>query len=281
MKLIALFRIIRPLNAMMAGLAGILAYVIATGTVIPAVLIIFVMILLITAGGNVINDYHDADIDTINRPDRPIPAGLITRNGALGYAIILFLLGNGIGLFTAPLPLILIAAVNTILLWGYASHLKVMPLLGNLAVSYLASSIFLFGGALEGWEGMLANLPVAGATFCVILARELIKDAEDMPGDQAQGARTLPILFGIAKTGYLAAAAAFTGIAITIVLYYHWGLWYLAGIIPVDLIIFAGAVQALRSSTPEEVRASKSSLLIKTGMFASLIVFLCSAILFR
>ena len=129
MKPKALLQIIRPLNAFVAGLAGILAYVIATGTLIPAVLIIFLMILLITAAGNVINDYHDAAIDAINRPDRPIPSRMITRKEALIYALVLFIVGNIIGFLFAPAPLILIAIGNSLLLWLYASHLKVMPLL--------------------------------------------------------------------------------------------------------------------------------------------------------
>ncbi len=265
----------------MAGFAGILAFVIATGTLVPAVIIIFVMILLITAAGNVINDYHDAAIDAINRPDRPIPSGLITEKEALIYAVILFLVALLLGVVFAPLPLIVIAIVNSLLLWFYASHLKGMPLLGNLAVSYLAASIFLFGGALFGWEGVLENLPVAGATFGVMLARELIKDAEDMPGDQAQGARTMPIQYGLKITVYIAAVAAIIGVVITLFLYGRWGAWYLAGIIPVDSIILFGAWKSIRCSTPDEIKKSRSSHLIKTGMFISLLIFLVSAVLFR
>ena len=280
MKLTAFFRIIRPLNAVMAGFAAVLAYVIATGTLIPAVLIVFFIVLLITAAGNVINDYHDAAIDAINRPDRPIPSGEIGRSAALIYAILLFVLGNAIGIVYASLPLIIIALINSVLLWVYASHLKVMPLLGNLAVSYLAASIFLFGGSLQGWEGILANLPISGATFGVILARELIKDAEDMPGDKDQGARTLPILYGLWPTILVAGAAALIGVVITMLLYFRWGSWYLAGIIPVDLIILLGAFRAFRCHTPEEIKLAKCSTLIKIGMFASLLIFLVSAVFF-
>ena len=281
MKPIALFRIIRPLNAIMAGFAGVLAFVIATGTLIPAVLIVFLMVVLITAAGNVINDYHDAAIDSINRPDRPIPSGDISRKGALVYAIILFSVSIAGGLLFAPAPLIIIAVINSFLLWGYASHLKVMPLLGNLAVSYLSASIFLFGGALEGWQGVMANLPVAGACFGVILARELIKDVEDMPGDADQGARTLPIVHGLKITVLIAGIAATGGVIVSIFLFFRWGSLYLAGIIPVDLIILFGSFRAIRCSTSEEVKKVKSSLLIKVGMFASLLIFLVSAIFLR
>lgn len=275
----AVFRIIRPTNACVAGLAGILAYIIATGALIPGVWIVFCMILLITAAGNVINDYHDAAIDAINRPDRPIPSGEISRNEALWYAALLFLIANTAGLIFAPVPLILIALINSLLLWLYASHLKMMPLLGNIAVSYLAASIFLFGGALEGWAGVMANLPVAGATFGVMIARELIKDAEDMPGDADQGARTFPILYGLRPCLILAGLAALSGVIISFLLYERWGLFYLAGIIPVDLVILAGAISAIRYRTPEEIKKGKSATIVKIGMFASLVVFLLSALL--
>lgn len=281
MNLKTLFRIVRPLNAMMAGFAGVLAFVIATGTIVPQVTIVFFIILLITAAGNVINDYHDAAIDAINRPDRPIPSGMITRKAALFYAVVLFLVGNIIGIVFAPMPLVLIGIINSVLLWFYASHLKVMPLLGNLAVSYLAASIFLFGGALEGWIGVMSNLPIAGATFGVILARELIKDAEDMPGDVALGARTMPIRYGLRPTVMIAGAAAVIGVIITLLLYTRWGPGYLVGIIPVDIIIGFGIYQAIRCRTPEEIKDSRSSHLIKIGMFTSLLIFLSSAILFR
>lgn len=281
MKPVVLIRIIRPLNAVMAGFAGVLAFVIATGTLLPSVLIIFFMVLLITAAGNVINDYHDAAIDAINRPDRPIPSGEISQKTALMYAVLLFLIGNAIGIAFAPLPLIIIAVVNSVLLWSYASHLKVMPLLGNLAVSYLSASIFLFGGALVGWEGVIANLPVAGASFGVILSRELIKDAEDMQGDQVHGARTLPILYGLKSTILVSSISAVLGVIISLFLYFRWGNYYLAGIIPVDLIILYGAFRVFWCSTSEDIKESKSSLFIKVGMFASLLVFLISAVIFR
>ncbi len=281
MKPSAPLQIIRPVNSLVAGLAGILAYIIATGTLLPAVLIVFGMILLITAAGNVINDYYDAAIDAINRPDRPIPSGAISGREALALAVLLFLAGNILGIISAPLPLVLIAIINSFLLWIYAAYLKGMPLLGNLAVSCLAASIFLFGGALDGWAGLMANLPVAGATFCVMIARELIKDAEDIPGDMAQGARTFPIIFGLKKSLLLAMGASVAGVLITLLLADRWGSLYLAGIIPVDLLILAGAFRAVKARTVEEVRRSRGATIIKAGMFASLVVFLAASLLFR
>ena len=270
--------IIRPVNALVAGFAGVLATIIATGVIPAGFWFVFLIILLITAAGNVINDFFDADIDAINQPDRAIPSGQISRNGAILYAILLFITGNALALLFAPIPLTIITVFNSLLLCLYAARLKTAPLLGNIAVSYLASSICLFGGAIIGVEGIIATLPIAGATFGVMLARELVKDAEDMPGDAACGAETFPVLYGIRPTLKLALISAGAGVLVSLLLVSRWGIPYLVAIILVDLIILYGAARGMRSSSAEDVIRSKSSRYLKAGMFASLLVFLASAV---
>ena len=74
MSLAGYVTITRPVNSLAAGLAAIVAYLIATGTIIPETLLLFAVVTLITAAGNVINDYFDVEIDQVNRPDgRSLP----------------------------------------------------------------------------------------------------------------------------------------------------------------------------------------------------------------
>ena len=270
--------IIRPVNAIVAGLAGILATVIATGTMPTESGFIFLIVLLLTAAGNVINDYYDREIDAINQPERPIPSGHIAPKNALIYAILLFFLGNFIAILFMPVSLACIALVNSGLLWLYAAYLKITPLLGNISVSYLAASIFLFGGAIYGISGIILVIPIAGATFGVMLARELIKDAEDMPGDKEHGARTFPLLYGIRLTLLLALVSSMAGVLVSILLVFRWGMPYLFAIILVDILILYGAMSGLKARSSEEIIQAKSSKILKAGMFASLLVFLGSAI---
>ncbi len=271
------FRICRPANSLVAGLAAIVAYLIATGTVVPAVLLLFAIVALITAAGNVINDYYDADIDAVNRQDRPIPSGTVTQGAALRLAVVLFLAGIAVSFFTTPLC-IGIAVFNSLLLVGYAARLKSTPLAGNLAVAYLSASMFLFGGALAGLPGLVRMIPIAVMTFLAMTSRELLKDAEDVAGDAVGGASTLPIRIGIRKTTRIALVFALFAAAASVVPSAWWGVWYLAGILLIDIIIIASVFRSFSCDTPACVKASGASTFLKAGMFASLIVFTLSAV---
>jgi geranylgeranylglycerol-phosphate geranylgeranyltransferase len=272
------FTITRPANSVVAGLAAIVAYLIATGTLVYGVTLLMAVVILITAAGNVINDYFDAEIDAINRPERPIPSGTVGRNAALAWAGVLFFFGLVISRFTTPLCLG-IALFNVVLLVAYAARLKSTPFLGNVSVAYLAASIFLFGGAFAGWHSLVDMLPIAAITFLAMLARELLKDAEDIEGDRTGGADTLPIRIGVQKTALLAFICAVAAVAASVVPYLWWGAWYLLGIALVDSIIIVAAGKALGCTDADSVKATGSTTLLKIGMFASLVVFTLSAVL--
>jgi geranylgeranylglycerol-phosphate geranylgeranyltransferase len=270
-------RITRPVNAVVAGIAAVVAYLVATGTLVPGVFLLLVIVCLITAAGNVMNDYFDAGIDAVNRPDRPIPSGQVSRRAAWWYAVLLFLAGIAASLFTPPLC-IAFAIVNSLLLVFYAGRLKGIPLAGNITVAYLTGSMFLFGGAFAGYAGFVHLLPLAGISFLATMARELLKDAEDVEGDAAGGASTLPIRIGVRKTAYCAFAFILLSAAASIVPFWLWGVPYLVMIGIVDLVLMAAAYRTLSCETPDCVRKSGASSLLKYGMFASLVVFTVSAL---
>ncbi len=278
MSLPALFRITRPHNAVAAGFAAVLGYLIATGTLVPSVLLLVAVVALITAGGNVINDIYDLAIDRINRPSRPLPSGEISIAGARIYAVFLFFAGIAASVFTNVYCLAF-AVANSLILIGYAALLKKTPFFGNVAVAYLAASIFLFGGAFAGIDGLVQNIPVAGITFLATVARELLKDAEDVDGDAAGGARTLPMIIGVRRTGIFAFACAVGAVVVSYLpVGTWWGPVYLVGIGVVDLIILVGAGKGLVCATPACVRDSKATSILRIGMFLALGVFTVAAV---
>ena len=277
MSIAGFFIITRPVNAAVSGVTAIIAYLIATGTVIPIAVLLLVIVTLITAAGNVINDYFDADIDRINCPSRPIPSGMVSHMAARGFAVMLFLAGIAVALFTPPLCLA-IAVANSVILVLYAARLKSLPVVGNAAVAYLAASIFLFGGAFAGPDALMLMIPLAVITFLATMVREILKDAEDVEGDAAGGADTLPIRIGIRTTARIAAGIAMIAGVASVIPCLWWGPWYLAGIVCVDIIIILAALRALPCETPACIRASHATVLIKAGMYAALAVFALSAI---
>jgi len=284
----AYIRITRPVNSVFAGFAVLLGVIIAAGPIpllgeaAPPLFIYPALILavaLITAAGNVINDYFDRDIDAVNRPDRPIPSGEISPKAALVYSAVLFLAGLFASMFTTPLCAV-IAVFNSALLVLYAMKLKGLPLAGNVVVSYLTASIFLFGGAVHGWNGLWQNIYVAIIVFLAILARELLKDAEDIEGDREGGARTLPMSIGVKKTAVIGFILCLGAVIISLLpVFRWWGVAYLILILVADIIIMAGAVKGVYAHGPEDLRDSGATSILKYGMFASLVIFIGSAVL--
>ena len=138
--------------------------------------------------------------------------------------------------------------------------------------------MFLFGGALNGLPGLSHVMPFAVMTFFAMLARELVKDGEDVEGDKTSSAVTIPIRYGIKATMILALFCAVLGVVASLAPYLWWGFWYIIGILPVDGIILSAAIKAVRCTTPSDIKASGASTLLKAGMFASLVIFTLSAL---
>jgi len=157
---------------------------------------------MITAGGNVINDYFDFEIDKINKPERPIPSGRISRSDALMLSFALFLIGLGLAKYVNTYCLGL-AGLNSILLVIYGRYSKKMLLISNLIVSYLVASVFIFGAFsangtnLFGMMGFKVVALLSSCAFLVTLSREITKDLEDIEGDRKRYSITLPIWAGV------------------------------------------------------------------------------------
>ena len=139
-----------------------------------------------------------------------------------------------------------------------------------MAVAYLTASIFLFGGAFAGIEGLVRNIPIAAITFLATIAREVLKDAEDVEGDAIGGARTLPMIIGIRGTGMVAFACAS-------------GQWWQASSLSVTggppptsslsgswtPSSSSGPLRGLGCTTPDCVRGSRATSILRAGMFAA------------
>lgn len=153
---------------------------------------------LIAAAGYIINDYFDIKIDRINKPDHVWIGKTISRRNAL----LIHQLFSGAGIVLAfPIgwKAVLINMFSVGLLWFYASGFKKKPFIGNLVVALL-TALVIAEIALIYDPGNRLIYMYAVFAFFINLIREIIKDMEDIRGDEHHGAKTLPILYGIHKT---------------------------------------------------------------------------------
>ncbi len=269
--------LMRYKNCAMAGLAAVIgaaiAYSAAPGepVLVPAV---FITVFLITGAGNAINDYFDAGIDVINRPERPIPSGRLKKETAFKFSVALFAAGCVIAYFTGMIPFV-IAAFNSLLLFFYAFSLKRKVFIGNLSVSYLSGSTFLFGGSAYGGKGIEVTLVLFFLSMLATLGREIVKAIEDMEGDRKDGALTLPIRIGERPSAYVAMAFGILAIGLSPIPYIM-GLFneYYLFVVGIADIVFLYAVFQILKGKP-----SSSSKNFKAAMFFALIAFIAGSFL--
>jgi geranylgeranylglycerol-phosphate geranylgeranyltransferase len=253
----------------MAGAAAIIGLLLAGGGMSEQAILIFLIVFLITGAGNAINDYFDWHIDAVNRPWRPIPSGRVSPRIIVIWSISLFALGIILASQISQICLG-IAGLNSILLFFYARNLKATPLVGNISVSYLTGSTFLFGGAAYGLAGLWDNMVPFILSCLVTMSREIAKDIEDIDGDRQGGAKTLPILAGIRFSAALAAAFALAGIGLSYIA--KLGTVYVIVISVANLLFLASIRMILLKGD-----ASESQKLLKMGMAVALLAFLAGA----
>jgi geranylgeranylglycerol-phosphate geranylgeranyltransferase len=158
----------------------------------------------IGAVGYVANDLVDLEADRLDHPGRPLPSG------ALSPAVARLVGGTlgGLGLaaaWVAGRAVFAIGLAALAVMLVYSPLLKRRGLVGNGAVAVVASLPLVFGAAAAGaWR---AGLVPAGIAALLHLAREIVKDLEDVRGDATVGRRTVPLAYG-AAAGFVAAAAA-------------------------------------------------------------------------
>jgi geranylgeranylglycerol-phosphate geranylgeranyltransferase len=217
-KLKAIIQLTRPVNLVIAFISIFIGGFV-TGTIQPLLKLILACIsgTLITAGANSINDYFDIEIDKINKPERPLPSGKITKKQAYIISIILFITGIIISTYI-HLTGFIIALTTSYLLYMYSYKLKQTVLFGNLTIAFLSGLAFVYGGLAVG-QGKQAVV-VGIFAFLFHLGREIIKDIEDIEGDKAKGLTTLPIRYGKMKAMQLASWVLITLMFLTIIPYF-------------------------------------------------------------
>ena len=221
MAILYFIRLIRFPNLVIMALTMILVKwclidtLLGFGGIVPAFsnlgfALLVISTLLVAAGGYVVNDYLDTDIDAVNKSDKVIVGNTISKKATWNIYVTLSLLG----LLAAALPAweignvnyVLIQVISGGLLWFYSYSYKRQLLIGNLVVSGLSAIIILLPFFYEAMaEDKLYNTisvnfffvkAYFAFAFLTTFSREIIKDLEDMEGDKTLNCRTFPIVAG-------------------------------------------------------------------------------------
>ena len=273
--------LIRPGNAILTAIAVIAGAFIAAGPDIVnfqvEIAICCISAMMLVGGGNALNDYNDRESDKENHPNRPIPSGEINAETALNYSYTLLGLGLAI-LFLSPnkidnldlMPFI-IALLGMITLVAYENGLKAAGITGNIAVGFMSGAVFLYAGMAVNNPG--PTIWMFGLAFLATISREIIKDIQDLEGDQDR--RTLPSRIGINYSLNLAililviaiglsytALSQFENLSLTA---------YIGGITLANLIMLFGVYNARNK---DYFMGQKN---IKQGMGVAMLAFIAAA----
>ena len=271
----AYLEIIRPGNAVMAAIAVILMMFVGHYYELP-IIICALIVFICTGAGNTINDVFDVKIDEINKPNRPIPSGRISLENARNYAYALFGIGIALSLIDSYLvnsiwPSVIVIPAAFIM-YLYARNLKAMPLIGNLTVATLTGFCFVIAGvviacATNSLKILFISIYLGLFAMFMTLAREIVKDMEDIEGDKQEGARTFPILYGKKIPSIISIILIVVTTLMCPILYIFkiFNLGYMI-IMIIPIIIFLYSAYSLKLNPPEETCA-KVSKNLKMGSF--------------
>ena len=240
---------------------------------------------------NALNDYLDLEIDRVNRPSRPLPSGAISevsanRGIALMMAISLLSIAGAISIardqpegIEGWYPALVIWLGALFLLANYEStgsyslRLKERGLPGNIAISLSVGMVVLFGaaGVFEPYNERAWTMFAVGVLYT--LAREIVKDIEDMEGDE--GRNTYAMRVGSEKARTVAWILLLLTLA-SLLLPFGIGVFpelHLIAVIPAVMLLLMVKGKLLTS----EDRAAQK--LIKKSMYLALAAFLGSSLL--
>ena len=272
-RLGGIVRLLRPANVVMF-LAGVVlgGWLVAgpdafSGAAGGRLLLAAVSAALIGSGANALNDVFDLEIDRINRPRRPLPSGAVTPEAARAVWGVATAGGVALGGLLSGWHLGL-AVVTAGLLYLYDARLKGTVGWGNGVVALAVALAVVYGGWAVGAPREVSGAALVGAAFAFLttLAREVVKDVEDAPGDAALGVRTLATVYGSRRATTVALGVLGVTLFLTPFPYLMlgYGGLYLFAICLADVLLLRAAY-VLRLPNLEAM-AGRASALLKVAM---------------
>lgn len=149
----------------------------------PGSLYLILLLVLATiglyGGGVVLNDVFDAELDKTERPERPIPSGLISKTAAAVFGMVLLLLGIAAAALTQPDNIFSVSTALAIIIafaaLVYDKWMKHHAVLGPLNMGLCRGLNLLLGMSLVAYSiqfyWFIAILPVVYIAAITMISR--------------------------------------------------------------------------------------------------------------
>ncbi|MDG1331937.1 MAG: geranylgeranylglycerol-phosphate geranylgeranyltransferase [Crocinitomicaceae bacterium] len=240
---------------------------------------------IIAAGGNIINDYFDVRADRVNKPDRLIITKHVKKRTAIFMHWTINFIAFSIALYLSWIMdsfwYLFIHLFSINVLWFYSMYFKRRFLIGNVLIAALTAlvpvlvGIFFYQHNLSNseWYNMkLFPFNLEGSTPLIILyislglaifafllnfAREIVKDLEDVEGDNKLSAKTLPIVWGEKRSKWVIGLILLTAICAAGLFIYLVEAFTLMTVLPgiiAAVVILTALVLTITASSKKQYR---------------------------
>ncbi|ACF15055.1 bacteriochlorophyll/chlorophyll synthetase [Chloroherpeton thalassium ATCC 35110] len=194
---------------------------------------------LVSGTCQMLNDYFDRDIDSINEPTRPIPAGDISLRNATLLIIVWSVMSVAVALYIHPFIAahVVLGIINAHLYSANPIKLKKRIWAGNIIVAFsylvypwLAGEVA-YSGTISTPSLIVSLLYAFSSTGTMT-----INDFKSTEGDTRVGIRTLPVVYGERKAAIMASVMIDIGQVIAAAYMVFLGEW-INGVIIIAFII--------------------------------------------
>ena len=200
-KFIGLFSVVRGYNIMMICIAQYLtAIFILSRQPLRQVLLdprLFAIVLagaLAVAGGYIINAFYDQEKDLINKPTRTLMERMVGQHTKLSLYFILNFLSVIVASYVS-FRAVLFFSIYIFMMWFYSHRIKKIVLVGNIVSGIL--SIIPFFAIFVYYHSFQKIIFVHAAfLYYLLLAKDFVKDLQNIKGDFALGYHTIATDYG-------------------------------------------------------------------------------------
>ncbi len=200
-KFIGLFSVVRGYNIMMICIAQYLtAIFILSRQPLKQVLLdprLFAIVLagaLAVAGGYIINAFYDQEKDLINKPTRTLMERMVGQHTKLSLYFILNFLSVIVASYVS-FRAVLFFSIYIFMMWFYSHRIKKIVLVGNIVSGIL--SIIPFFAIFVYYQNFQKIIFVHAAfLYYLLLAKDFVKDLQNIKGDFALGYHTIATDYG-------------------------------------------------------------------------------------